>query len=202
VLYRDRRFILGKGLAEHTGLKKFTAKDIGLEGDMEIQIPKSINRMRLKGSGSRYVHGGASLQEVVVPLLKINKKRQSDVSNVEVDIIRSGSTTITSGQIGVAFYQTSPVTDKRHPRVLRAGIYSQSGELLSNSHDLNFDFISENPRERELKVRFLLTRIADDFNNQEVILRLDEQLPGTSHFKEYKTALYTLQRSFTSDFDF
>jgi hypothetical protein len=46
---------------------------------VEVQIPKSINRLRLKGSGSRFVHGGASLQEVVIPVLKINKKRQSDV---------------------------------------------------------------------------------------------------------------------------
>lgn len=202
IIHRDRRFILGKGLHEHSSLKKFTAKELGLSGDMEIQIPKSINRLRLKGSGSRYVHGGASLQEVVIPLLSISKKRKSDVSNVEVDIIKSGSSTITSGQLSVAFYQTSPVTGKNHPRTLQAGIYSQSGELLSDSHELVFDFVSESPRDRELKIRFLLTRKADDFNGQEVILRLVEPISGTSKFKEYKTVRYTLQRSFTSDFDF
>ena len=76
---------------------------------MEVQIPKSINRLRLKGSGSRFVHGGASLQEVVIPILKINKKRQSDVSTVEVDILRGSSSVITSGQLAVALYQAQPV---------------------------------------------------------------------------------------------
>lgn len=202
ILFRDRRFVLGKGLQEVSSLRKFQPSELGLSGEMEVQIPKSINRLRLKGSGSRFVHGGASLQEVVIPIIKINKKRQSDISAVEVDILRGSSTVITSGQLAVALYQAQPVTDKVQPRKLRAGIYTQEGELLSDCHELTFDLTSENPRERELQVRFVLTRKADDVNNQEVILVLDEKLAGTSHYKEYKSLRYLMRRSFKSDFDF
>jgi uncharacterized protein (TIGR02687 family) len=202
VLFRDRRFVLGKGLNESSSLHKFTPGQLGLAGEVEVLIPKSINRLRLKGSGSRFVHGGASLQEVVIPVLKINKKRQSDVSAVEVDILRAGSSVITSGQLAVTLYQAGPVTDKIKPRVLRAGIYTDAGEPISDSHELTFDLNSENPRERELQVRFVLTRKADEVNGQEVILRLEEKHAGTSHFKEYKTLRYLMRRSFTSDFDF
>ncbi|MFQ6759453.1 MAG: BREX-1 system phosphatase PglZ type A [Deltaproteobacteria bacterium] len=202
ILFRDRRFVLGKGLKELPSLRKFTPAELGLVGDVEVQIPKSINRLRLKGSGSRYVHGGASLQEVVIPVLKINKKRQSDVSTVEVDILRGASSVITSGQLAVALYQAGPVTDKVQPRVLRAGIYTEEGDLISDSHDLTFDLTSDNPRERELQVRFVLTRKADEANGQEVILKLEEKHAGTSHYKEYKLLRYQMRRSFTSDFDF
>ncbi|MBL7174167.1 MAG: BREX-1 system phosphatase PglZ type A [Desulfobacteraceae bacterium] len=202
ILYRDRRFVLGKGLTPHPSLCLFKAGDLGLEGDMEIQIPKSINRLRLKGSGSRYVHGGAALQEIVVPVIRVNKKRQSDVSRVDVDILRQGNTMITSGQLSVTFYQTDPVTEKNQKRILRAGIYTKEEELISDSHELIFDYRSENPRERELPVRFLLSRKADEANGREVVLRLDEQQPGTSHFKEYRSLTYLMRRSFTSDFDF
>ena len=202
ILFHDRRFVLGKGLKEAPGLRKFTAAELGLVGHVEVQIPKSINRLRLKGSGSRYVHGGASLQEVVIPVLKINKKRQSDVSMVEVDILRGASSVISSGQLGVAFYQAGPVTDKVQPRVLRAGIYTEAGDLISDCHDLNFDLTSENPRDRELQVRFVLTRKADEANGREVILKLEEKHDGTSHYKEYKSLRYMMRRSFTSDFDF
>jgi uncharacterized protein (TIGR02687 family) len=202
VLFRDRRFVLGKGLQPHAGLRIFDAAALGLEGDVEVAIPKSINRLRLKGSGSRYVHGGASLQEVVIPVLTVNKKRQSDLSAVEVDIVGSSNKTITSSQMSVLFYQSSPVTEKAQPRRLRAGIFSSSGELISDSHDLLFDFRSENPREREMPVRFLLSKKADDFNGQEVTLRLEEQHAGTSHYKDYRSMRYVLRRSFTSDFDF
>ncbi|MBU4294444.1 MAG: BREX-1 system phosphatase PglZ type A [Desulfobulbaceae bacterium] len=202
ILHRDRRFIVGKGLQKHTSLRYFTAEELGLAGDVEIQISKSINRMRLKGSGSRYVHGGASLQEVVLPVLMVNKKRQSDVSSVEVDILRSGSTVITSSQLSVAFYQIDPVTGKRQSRTLRAGIYNKDGELISDSHELIFDFTSNKSREREIQVRFLLTRNADDVNGQTVTLKLEEKLPGTAKYKGYKSVSYTMQRSFTTDFDF
>ena len=202
VLFYDRRFVLGLGLKELPSLRKFKSTELGLVGDVEVQIPKSINRLRLKGSGSRFVHGGASLQEVVIPILKINKKRQSDISAVEVDILRGASSVITSGQLAVGLYQAQPVTDKVRPRTLRAGIYTQSGDLISDCHDLTFDLASENPRERELQVRFVLTRKADEANGQEVVLRLEEKHPGTTHYKEYKTLRYLIRRSFTSDFDF
>lgn len=202
ILFRDRRFVLGKGLTESSSLHKFSSAWLGLKGEMEVQIPKSINRLRLKGSGSRFVHGGATLQEVVIPVLKINKKRQSDVTCVEVDILRGANTVITSGQLAVVLYQTEAVTDKVQPRVLRAGIYTQTGDLISDSHELSFDLRSENPRDRELQVRFVLTRKADEANGQEVILKLEEQHGGTSHYKEYKSIRYTMRRSFTSDFDF
>ncbi|QFY90726.1 BREX-1 system phosphatase PglZ type A [Magnetovirga frankeli] len=202
VLFKDRRFILGRNLPKHPGLHKFTPEQLGLAGEVEVQIPKSINRLRLKGSGSRFVHGGASLQEVVIPVLKINKKRQSDVTAVEVDILRGASSVITSGQLAVTLYQAGPVTDKIQLRVLRAGIYTEAGDLISDSHDLTFDLSSENPRERELQVRFVLTRKADEANGQEVILRLEEKHAGTSHYKEYKSLRYLMRRSFTSDFDF
>ena len=202
ILFRDRRFVLGKGLAETPSLHKFTPEQLGLSGEVEVQIPKSINRLRLKGSGSRFVHGGATLQEVVIPVLKIHKKRQSDVTAVGVDILRGASSVITSGQLAVTMYQAGPVTDKIQPRVLRAGIFTETGELISDSHNLTFDLRSDNPREREFQVRFVLSRQADEVNGKEVILRLEEKHDGTSHYKEYKSLRYMMRRSFTSDFDF
>lgn len=202
ILFRDRRFVLGKGLIETSGLRKFTSVELGLVGEVEVQIPKSINRLRLKGSGSRFVHGGASLQEVVIPVLKINKKRQSDVTNVEVNILSGASSVITSGQLGVTLYQTAPVTDKVRSRTLRAGIYTEAGDLVSDSHDMTFDFTSDNPRDRELQVRFVLTSKSDEASGQEVILKLEEKHGATSHYKEYKSHRYTIRRSFASDFDF
>lgn len=202
ILFQARRFVLGRGLYPAPGLRQFSAAELGLGGDLEVQIPKSINRLRLKGSGSRFVHGGAALQEVVIPVVKINKKRQSDLSVVEVDILQGTQSTITSGQIAVVLYQSQPVTDKVQARTLQAGIYTQTGELISDLHDLTFDLTSENPRERELQVRFLLTSKADQANGQEVILQLKETITGTSHYREYKSISYLLRRSFTSDFDF
>lgn len=202
VLYTDRRFVLGKGLKASPSFKTFSPEQLSLTGTLDVQIPKSINRLRLKGSGSRFVHGGASLQEVVIPVISINKKRQSDVGRVDVEFIGGGGKTITTGQLAVVLYQTEPVTEKQQARCLKAGIYTLEGESISDTHDLTFDLSSDNPRDRELPVRFILSRKADEFNNQQVELRLDEQVDGTSHFTKYKAVRYTIRRSFSSEFDF
>jgi uncharacterized protein (TIGR02687 family) len=199
--YRGRRFIVGKSLPEHSSLRKFQASELGLSGDLEIQIPKSINRLRLQGSGSRFVHGGASLQEIVLPVLSINKKRKSDVREVNVDILAGESSVITSGQLSVKFYQTEPVTEKVQPRKLRAGIFTAGGVLISDQHELVFDHASDSAREREKVVRFILTGEADSANNQPVELRLEENVQGTTHYRVYRRATYQLRRSFTTDFD-
>ena len=202
ILYRDRRFILGKGLEESSGLHKFSSEALGLSGEIEVQIPKSINRLRLSGSGSRFVHGGASLQEVVVPVVSINKSRQSDTTAVEVDILRGANSLITTEELSVSMYQSTSVTEKTLPRVLRVGIYTEAGELISDSYEMTFDLRSENPREREQQVSLILTRKVDEVNGQEVILKLEERVGSTSHYKDYKTLRYTVRRSFTSDFEF
>lgn len=202
VLFRDRRFVIGKGMNDNLGLRTFTVSQLGLTGDQQVQIPKSINRLRLKGSGSRYVHGGASLQETVIPVIQINKKRQSDTSAVEIEILRGATSIISSGQLSVVFYQVQPACDKVQSRTLRAGIYTQAGELISDRHELKFDLASDNPRDREMQVRFVLSRKADAANGQEVLLKLEERVGATSHYREFKSARYLVRRSFTSDFDF
>ena len=202
ILYEDRRFILGRNLHDETSFKKFTSEQLGLEGNIEALLPKSINRLRRSGSSSKFVHGGATLQEIVIPVIQIRKKRKSDIAYVEIDIIRGSSSVISSGQLSVTFYQKDAVTDKLLPRVLKAGIYTLDGVLISDSHTLTFDLTSDNPREREIKVRFLLSQNSNDSNGKEVILKLEEQVDKTSHFREYATMVYQMRRSFSSDFDF
>lgn len=201
IVSRNRRYVFGHGLHEGASFKKFTSAEAGLDGDLEILIPKSINRLRLSGAGSRYVHGGAALQEIVVPVLKVNKKRKSDISKVDVEILQGGTSVISTGQLSVTFYQTEPVTAKRRPRLLRAGIYARDGVPISDQHELRFEYTEEEARKREMPVRFVLTRRADDYNNQEVELRLEEQVGSTSFYETYRTMRYTLRRSFTADFD-
>jgi len=199
---RNRRFVIGHGLRGGSGFKHFTAAQLGLAGSHEFLFPKSINRLRVQGAGSRYVHGGAALQEVVVPVLQINKRRQSDVSRVAVEFIGGGNATITTGQLTVVLYQREPVTEKMQGRTLRAGIYTEAGELISDRHELVFDFASPNERDRERRVRFVLTQAADAANGQTVLLKLEEPVPGTGYFQLVASRPYMLRRSFTKDFDF
>jgi uncharacterized protein (TIGR02687 family) len=202
ILVKNKRYVLGHGLKVESAFTTFTAAQLGLDSDVEVQIPKSIHRLRLSGGGSRYVHGGATLQEVVVPVLAINKKRKSDTRHVNVTVLPD-TDKITTGQLVVKLFQSEPVTDKVQPRMLRAGLYV--GEtLISNDPqpELIFDSTSTEQRDRYQNVQLLLNQDANDFNNRNVEFRLEERIPNTNQWRPFAKALYTLKRSFTSDFDF
>jgi hypothetical protein len=50
--------------------------------------------------------------------------------------------------------------------------------------------------------KFLLTRAADDYNNQDVFLKLRERIGKTSHYQDYASQRLQLRRGISTDFDF
>ena len=202
ILVRNRRFVIGRGLAATPGMKRFDAAGLGLAGSLDVLIPNSINRLRVKGAGSRFVHGGATLQEVIIPIIRVGKQRETDLGQVDVQIFVSGRSLISSGQTAVTLYQAQPVSEKMRPRELVAGIYASDGTLISDEVTLLFDFQSDNAREREMPRKFLLSREADRFNNQDVVLKLRERVGKTSHYQDYASHRFQLRRGITTDFDF
>jgi uncharacterized protein (TIGR02687 family) len=196
----NRRYVTGQNLEEQQAFKKFAASQLGLDGSGEVLIPKSINRLRVQGAGSRYVHGGGSLQEIVIPVLIINKQRTSDVSHVEVEVIATSR--ITSRQPTLSLYQSEPIGEKVLSRELRIGFYSLDGRSISEVHSVIFESAEEDGRAREKKLSVLFSREADSFNNQEVILKLEEQAaPGVSQYRLYKEYRFTLSLPFEADFE-
>jgi len=197
----SRRYVIGKNLKGDSSTKHFTAEQLNLSGDTEVLIPKSINRIRIKGAGSRYVHGGASLQEIIIPLLKVSKTRQDTTKQVDVDIIKS-TDKITTNILAVSFLQTDLVSEKVLPRQIRSAIYTEEGEMLSDQFTYNFDIVEGTERMREVKHRFhLSSKASGKYKNQRVKLLLEEPVEGTSKWKAYKEYSYTLNISFTNDFD-
>ncbi|MBX3086846.1 MAG: BREX-1 system phosphatase PglZ type A [Cryobacterium sp.] len=196
----NRRYVLGRSLKPSPSFMTFTSAQVGLVGDIDIQIPKSIHRIPQPGAGTRYVHGGASLQEIVVPVITVNKKRKSDVRHVNVDLMPE-TDKITTGQLAVKLLQREAVTDKIRPRQVRLGLYVDD-TLISDQPILTFDSASDDQRDRYQKSVLYLTQDADQYNNRPVELRLEEPIPNTTQWKLLSKGNYTIKRSFTTDFDF
>jgi uncharacterized protein (TIGR02687 family) len=197
----NRRFVIGKGLSHDKAVKKFTGAQLNLNEDLEVLIPKSINRLRIKGAGSRFVHGGTTLQEIVIPLIKVNRKREDTTSQVEIDIIQS-TDRITTNILTVSFLQKELVSEQILPRMIRTGLYAEDGELLSDQFKYTFDFSEGTERQREVKHAFHLgAKASGKYKNQRIKLILEEPVEGTSKWKTYKEYYFSLNISFTSDFD-
>ena len=200
ILSKNRRFVVGKGLEATSAFRKFSAKEIKLSGNVEVLVPKSINRLRLQGAGSRYVHGGASLQEVVLPVIKINLREEDSISFVDVRVINRGGDAITTGQKTVTFYQEQPVSDKVRPRSLRIGFYSESGKPISNVKDHLFASTSEDHKDREVKITFFFdSKEIEQLSKQATFLKLNETVGETSMEREYDSVKYDVKQTFFSD---
>ena len=200
--FKNRRFALGTGIQPSPGQKVFTAAQLGLDGTWQAVFPLGLDRFPLKGSGSRFVHGGTSLQEVVVPVIKLKRERKDQSRVVEAELLRVPAK-ITTGKLAFGLFQLEPVEPrKRLPLQLRLGLYAKAdGALLCPHRTIRLDSTAQEAREREQPVILEISNAAADYNNQSLELRLEQVLEGVATPIPYKTVELKLQRPFGSDFD-
>lgn len=200
ILKKNRRFLIGTDLIEISPTKKFTSSELNISGDYDFLIAKSIQRLKTQGGGCRFVHGGSSLQEIVVPVIKVKCKRESTTKKVEVDIIQTQSA-ITSNQFPVNFVQKEPLSEKILPRKLKCGFYSKDGNLISDENTLIFESKEDDMRNREQKCIFRFKSDSSDYNGQPVELKLKELIENTNEYAEYKKVLFDMHIAFGNEFD-
>ena len=200
--FKNRRFALGTGIKARSGQKLFSAEQLGLSGDWQAVFPLGLDRFPRQGSGARFVHGGTSLQEVVVPVIRLKRERKDESRLVEAELLRVPAK-ITTGKLSFGLFQLEPVEPKKRlPLQLRIGLYAKAdGALLCAHRILLLDAAASEAREREQQVVLELSNAADDYNNQLLELRLERQLDAVATPVPYKTVELKLQRPFGSDFD-
>jgi len=197
----NRRFVLGSNLKDQASFKKFKAKDVLIDDDIDVMLPKSINRLRIKGSGYKFVHGGMTLQEIVIPVLKVVSRTKAKVRYVGVDIL-SKPEKITSGQITLKLYQEEPIEDKILPRYLRVGFYSSDDSKISNFEEVGFDSVDPVGDNRIKKIKFTFSSDINSYNNTDIELRMLEKIKNTNQSRTYKKYKFRVQKTFDTDFDF
>jgi hypothetical protein len=202
IYLKKRRFAVGKKLEySEVKLKALTAEQLGLVGDYEILLAKSVHRLKLSGAGMQFVHGGSSLQEIVIPVLAVSMARGEEFQArpVDVDKLQSTSNLITTGQLAVGFLQLEKISLKELPRTLRVGLFAEDGTQLSDLKSLFFGFESDNQRDREVQVRLLLSKDWQKYNRQTVWLQLDEQIPNTDKYRNIHKWPYKLNKAQFAD---
>ena len=96
-----------------------------------VTTPKGTDIIKKQAGGMNYVHGGSSLQEMIVPVIKVTTaKGRQDTGFVNVEI-SSFLSRITNTEFKLDFMQMTPVTDKNKPRRLVAFFIDESGKKIS-----------------------------------------------------------------------
>ena len=197
-----RRCAIGYSLEPSDSLMIAKLKDIGLsnEDDLEVAFPNSILRMRVQGANTNFVHGGLSLQEIIIPLIKVDKSRKDDITDVSIEIL-TNLKTITTGSVAVTFFQEDYISDKVQGYEATFGFYSQDGTAISDIEKRAVASESIDSKKREFRIVFYLNKESEKYNRRPVFLRIQKILPsGRTVLIAEKECI--LSRSMSSDFDF
>ncbi|MFC5559069.1 BREX-1 system phosphatase PglZ type A [Ureibacillus thermophilus] len=196
------RYILSKEKKEVSGQTCIDLSSV-IRNELQffVYVPNGTIRNRNQGSGINFVHGGASLQEIVVPLLIFKNKRagQKGVKSISKVDIRLTSTMrrITNSIFHLSFFQTEKVEEKMNPRTVIIYMADEEGNILSNEERVIGDRTSDDPAERTFKLQFALKSLPYDRNKTYYLI-----------IKDMETGIMTEKIPFSinlgivSDFDF
>ena len=198
IIKKHKRFILGKDLGKSnkvfSGSTKQTANT---DSDMDFWLPKGANRFHFVG-GAKFFHGGAMLQEIVIPIVIVTEmkgihKEKSQVGTVGVSLLGSMKKIVTNIP-RFEFIQTDAVSQRMKSRTLKISL-RDGNDLISSEETITFDSSSSSMDERKKTVKLPLK--SGPFNNKKeysLVLRNAEDET------EYERLPLMIDIAFANDF--
>lgn len=123
--------------------------------DLYITVPFSVNRYKKSGVGHQFVHGGGSLQELVVPLIESSRKREKVTRKVNPILLHKGTLKVVSNILKINLLQENEVSRHEKERIVTVGLYKEAN-LVSNLEEILMNSTSESPSERLSAVELIL----------------------------------------------
>ncbi|MFJ7848154.1 BREX-1 system phosphatase PglZ type A [Peribacillus sp. NPDC097224] len=197
-----RRYVLSKEKRDVPGqLAIELSSVVKNEHQLTAYVPNGTIRNRIQGAGVNFVHGGTSLQEVVVPLLAFKNKRagQKGSQAIQKIDIRLTSTTrkITNSIFNLDFFQTEKVGDKVIARTVIIYMADSEGNVLSNEETIIGDRAFDNPAERTFRIQLVLKSISYDRNKTYYLIVKDTETGVVT-----EKVPFSINLGIVSDFDF
>ncbi|MEJ1922503.1 BREX-1 system phosphatase PglZ type A [Microbacterium sp. KHB019] len=199
IKYRDRRFLLGEDFKQTASFNTFASAQLGLVGHWQVHVPKSIYRLtqKLQGAADRFVHGGATLQEIVVPVITVTRKGKSQVKPVDVQI-KPKSDVLTNGIVRITLLQSEPISERAQARELRAAFY-HGDDLISDQVAVVFAATGDE-RDRLQEIRLQVRPDAGVPVGAQVELRLEQPSANSNSWQVPYRHLFTNRITATPDF--
>lgn len=188
----DRRYLITcKGAAPDYLLPvKF------MDDGYDAFAPRESVRIKKKGGGLNFVHGGISLQEMVVPVIEYHylrsdskayqrNKAKYDTKPVEIGLL-SASHKISNMIFSLNFYQKEAVGDNRSAANYLLYFVDSDGKQISDTVKIIADKTSDNGQERTFRCNFNLKSLKYDNTASYYLVIADEiglQMPQREDFR-------------------
>lgn len=157
---------------------------LGGKTDYQAFAPWENIRIKMSGSGLNYVHGGTSLQEMVVPLIDfhyiragsktyLRNKEKFDTLPVTIDILCI-SKKISNMIFSLNFYQKEKVCSNRSAATYSLYFIDSMGKLVSDKGRIIADKTEEEAQKRVFRVNFNLKSMQFDNKATYYLMIVDE----------------------------
>ncbi len=188
----DRRYLITRKGATPDYLLPVKFMDDGYDAF----APRESVRIKKKGGGLNFVHGGISLQEMVVPVIEYHylrndskayqrNKAKYDTKPVEVGLL-SASRKISNMIFSLNFYQKDAVGDNRSAANYLLYFVDSNGKQISDTAKIIADKTSDNGQERTFRCSFNLKSMKYDNRASYYLVIADEtglQMPQKKSFR-------------------
>lgn len=197
-LIPKKRYLIGTNLGSseqsYSGRMSHTAQT---SDKMEFWVPRGANRFHFTG-GARFVHGGAMLQEITVPVLYVRVRKGKEAERIKVkpvDIILLGeSNRIVTNIHRFTFLQSEPIAERRPPRTMEISL-RDGDQLISDEVTVIFDSHESDSDKRKKSVRLHLASGSFDRKKEYELLLRDAKTKI-----EYRRFPMFIDLALTSDF--
>lgn len=129
----ERRFIISDAEYDVVGTKTFSlGESLGNEDTRKICVPVTSSIFKKAGGGQNYVHGGSSVQEMLVPVLEITAAKGSSAKEPVAIELMTSNRRITGLSTTLEFYQKNAVNDIFDAASFGLYFEDEYGERISN----------------------------------------------------------------------
>ncbi len=160
------------------------------DGGYKVVTPYSYELFKTQGSGLQYIHGGASLQETVVPIIHIGElssaKNKDAVTPVGVRL-KSITRKITNRSFALEFEQYEKVEGLKQAVSCETYIVDEDGNKVSGTYPFMAASTSDDAATRVTSVRFTLMNIQFDRSKRYFLVLRDTAKPDEYIEKEQFT---------------
>ena len=171
ILEKMSRYILSTSDEQFHAIMRFPLEQVsGMKGDINVAVPVGTIRIKAPGASYKYAHGGASLQEMIIPVLHSRNKDENKKEKVGVTILGQ-KLNMVSSRLKFKVIQSEAVDMSTVARTVVCAVYDGDNpvtaekQLTLNSTDaVNFNnriFEVELTLNKQVTNRLLTLRIYD-----------------------------------------
>ena len=190
-----RRHILGRNLSPSEATQTFSLPY--LDATLQAQSPRGTLRYAVQGGGAQYVHGGASLQEVCVPVLTykhVRAEKGDDGASHKVSVrVSTTARRVTNTHFTVRLVQDEPVGGRARARQILVKLIAEDGKAITNAYPLNLDSAAKQATDREYIARLTVSASQSTGTGYLVVVDAEDDL-------EILREAWQLNLAFTDDF--